>query len=495
MRAALIVVLLIGAGVAAAQPATSPVGFDHVIHNRDLQVSGADSLACTSCHVQRSGLLVGRPDHKGCFGACHGSAPVRPAKNAKLALEPAKLKICTACHAESVLLAPFAKVPVTYPPYTPTDFALEIPHKRHAAVTCSQCHNQPKSGAPHRRCISCHDGSGAAGKGPAMTACNGCHSPGSGSPRPPAFAAPINTVSATFAHDKHARRSLAGGQCATCHAAILATDESILPRPTMQTCATGACHDGKAAFSITTSCTKCHTKQPSEFDVKRPPDRFSHLRTEHRDSNLPCAACHPLDKTGEVLVSGHAPCATCHADDFSQREPKKCGACHTATEPWRKLVADQLPRDDTEFGATLDHTKHPGECSACHSLRTRTTQLRPPRGHRACTTAGCHATDKGPEPRIGACEGCHSLGLSAQRVALRTTPPWSVRSTFDHTPHLRAKDGSVVPCASCHTDVSSGNALSLAAPAKKTCAPCHDGATAFKLTGTTCTRCHPGPVK
>jgi len=174
MRAALIVVLLIGAGVAAAQPATSPVGFDHVIHNRDLQVSGADSLACTSCHVQRSGLLVGRPDHKGCFGACHGSAPVRPAKNAKLALEPAKLKICTACHAESVLLAPFAKVPVTYPPYTPTDFALEIPHKRHAAVTCSQCHNQPKSGAPHRRCISCHDGSGAAGKGPAMTACNGC---------------------------------------------------------------------------------------------------------------------------------------------------------------------------------------------------------------------------------------------------------------------------------------------------------------------------------
>ncbi|MBA3454554.1 MAG: hypothetical protein H0T42_15805 [Deltaproteobacteria bacterium] len=504
MRAAVVITLLIGARLASAQPATVPVGFDHVIHNRDVLVSGAESIPCTSCHVTRSGLLTGRPDHKACFGACHGAAPTRPKKSATAAIAPERMKVCTSCHAESVLLAPFTKAPVTYPPYTPTDFALEAPHKKHAAITCNQCHGYPGAGSesrplhlgpkgvPHRRCTGCHDGSGAAGRGPAMTACEGCHSPGSGSPRPPAFAAPINTVSATFSHDKHARRGVAGAQCATCHAAILATDNSILPRPTMQTCGTRGCHDGKPAFAITTACTKCHTKQPPAFEVERPAERFSHLRAEHAGPNLPCATCHPLDKSGEVLVSGHAPCVACHADDFSERKPKKCGACHTATEPWRKLVADRLPRDDTEFGASLDHTKHPGACSSCHSLQTRSAQLRPPRGHRACTTAGCHAISSGPAPRIGSCEGCHALGSAANREALRIAPHWSVRTTFDHAPHLTAKDGTSVACGSCHLDLSSATVATLAAPPKKTCAPCHDGTIAFKLTGTTCTRCHQG---
>jgi len=504
MRATIAVAIVIGARLAAAQPvatqpaaaapATEPVGFDHVIHNRDVLLSGGESIACTACHVMRAGVLTGRPDHKACFGACHGAPPAPPKRAAKLAIEPARMRLCTNCHAEAVLLAPFSRVPVTFPPYTPTDFATELPHKRHAAITCSQCHGQPK-GTPHRRCIGCHDGSGTAGRGPAMTACAGCHSPGSGSPRPPAFAAPINTVSATFAHDKHARRGPAGAQCATCHAAILATDESILPRPTMQTCATRGCHDGKPTFSITTACTRCHTTQPAEFEVARPADRFSHVRPEHRAAQLPCAACHPLDKGGEVLISGHAPCVACHAEDFGKRVPTICGACHTATEPWRPLVADRLPRDDTEFGATLDHGKHPGACAGCHSLRTRTTQLRPPRGHRACTTAGCHAIDRGPDPRLGACEGCHAIGLAAKRVALRSAPKWSVRSTFDHAPHARAKDGTAVACSGCHTDLSGATATVIAAPAKQSCAPCHDGTTAFKLTGTTCTRCHPGPAK
>ena len=506
MRAAIIIAILVGARLVAAQPATIPAGFDHVIHNRDVLVSGAESIACTSCHVVRAGLLVGRPDHKGCFGACHGAPPSTPSKAAKLEISPERMKICSNCHAEAVLLAPFTKAPVTYPPYTPTDFALEAPHKRHAAITCSQCHNRlaagigsrplhvgHAAGIPHRRCLSCHDGSGAPGRGPAMTACVGCHTPGSGSPRPPAFAAPINTVSATFAHDKHARRGAAAAQCATCHAAIIETDDSILPRPTMQTCGTSGCHDGKPTFSITAACTKCHTKQPIAFDVARPSDRFSHVRAEHAGAGLVCVACHPVDKSGEVLVSGHAPCVACHAEDFSERRPKKCGACHSATEPWRRLVADRLPRDDTEFGASLDHSKHPGDCAACHSLRTKFAQLRPPRGHRACTTAGCHAINSGPAPRIDACESCHALGVAAKRVALRVAPPWSVRTAFDHTPHLRAADGTAVLCIGCHTDLSGATTTTLAAPPKKTCAPCHDGNIAFKLTGTTCTRCHPGP--
>jgi predicted CXXCH cytochrome family protein len=490
MRGALVVAVLVLARIALAQP----TGFDHHVHNRDILVSGAESIPCARCHTIKNGLLVGRPDHGACFGACHGPAPVTPRRGTKLALEPAKLELCSNCHtAGSLTAVPFTRAPVTYPPYKPSDFALAIGHKAHRAVTCIQCHLS--KGAPHRRCIGCHDGSSAPARGPAMSECATCHTPGSGSPVPPALAEPTDTVTSTFAHDKHAKRGGAGAQCATCHAAILATNDSILPRPTMQSCGIAGCHDGKPAFSITTSCTTCHTKQPASFAVVRPPDRFSHVRPEHMSASLSCAGCHPIDRSGEVLVASHAACIACHADDFSKRTPTTCGACHTATEPWRPLVADRLPRESTEFGATLDHAKHPGACATCHTLRTVSSQLRPPRGHRACTTAGCHATSGGPAPQIGACESCHALGLSTRRVAMRTQPAWSVRTTFDHAPHLRAKDGSAVACTACHDDLSGASVLALPGPAKKTCVPCHDGVTAFKLTGTTCTRCHPGPTR
>ena len=59
------------------------------------------------------------------------------------------------------------------------------------------------------------------------------------------------------------------------------------------------------------------------------------------------------------MVAGHTACAGCHADDFGARWPKKCGACHNATEPWRALIADRPLPERTEFGATLDHEQAP----------------------------------------------------------------------------------------------------------------------------------------
>ncbi|MBS1124984.1 MAG: hypothetical protein H6Q90_7212, partial [Deltaproteobacteria bacterium] len=68
MRAAIVVAIVIGARLAVAQPvatqpvasppATTPVGFDHVIHNRDVLLSGGESIACTACHVMRAGVLT-----------------------------------------------------------------------------------------------------------------------------------------------------------------------------------------------------------------------------------------------------------------------------------------------------------------------------------------------------------------------------------------------------------------------------------------------------
>ena len=69
--------------------------------------------------------------------------------------------------------------------------------------------------------------------------------------------------------------------------------------------------------------------------------------------------------------------------------------------------------------------------------------------------------------------------------------PWSVRAAFDHETHATDDAHKPLACTSCHTTLGGADLVALPAPAKATCAPCHDaGKTAFKLTGTTCSRCH-----
>ncbi len=487
MRLAIAILVIAGALLA--------LGFDHTFHARDVDVAGKDPIACMHCHASKDGLLVGRPDHRACFGACHGPAPTKPKRGDKLVIAPERLALCTSCHTQETLERPVgAKVAVPYPPYTADDFALAVGHKRHGEVACATCHtSSAKSRTPHRRCIGCHDGSGAPGRGPAMTACEGCHTPGIGAPLPPKLEVPRNTVSAVFSHGKHAARGTAGATCMTCHAALLETDDSILPRPTATTCAVGGCHDGKPTFSIMASCRSCHTAPAGKYEIQRHYEtRFSHTLPAHADAKLPCAACHPLSPGGEVLVASHGACASCHADQFMARHPTMCFACHNSTEPWRALTADRGPRETTEFGASLDHSKHASTCGSCHTLRTASAQLRPPRGHRACTTSGCHAVSGGPSPRLGECEQCHELGLASRRTATRIATTWSVRATFDHAPHQRARDGAEVACTTCHVDLRGPGLLALPAPPKQTCVGCHNGAIAFEITGTGCRRCHGG---
>jgi c(7)-type cytochrome triheme protein len=460
-----------------------PVGFDHAGHPQK------ESIPCTQCHAMKSGALVGKPGHAACFGACHGPLPT-----ARDTVPAERMRLCNPCHAETAL-APINKkaLAVPYPPYVlGVDFALQLGHKAHGQIPCAQCHDK-RGGIPHRRCVTCHDG-GA--KGFAMTACASCHTPGNGQPDPPKLAPTQIRVTTAFSHAKHATRG-AAKQCTACHAGVAETNDRKLPRPTAAGCAADGCHDDKPVFGITTSCTKCHKDVPSaKFDVHRPDKLYSHDKHMARGVAAQCATCHRLGKTGETLVGGHASCAgvKCHSSDFGERQPTICASCHNATEPWRVLVADHMPSDRTEFGATLDHRKHPAACASCHSFTTAATELRPPRGHRACSAAGCHAVTSGPEPKLSACESCHLSGLFEQREKTRLAATWSVRAKFRHAPHAQSK-GVEVACVACHTDLTSPTVLSLATPAKATCARCHDGQVAFKLTGTTCTRCHPGKPK
>jgi c(7)-type cytochrome triheme protein len=497
MRCVLVLSVVLGlfSGSAFGDGArTVAIGFDHTVHARDVEVSGAAPVACARCHDERAGRLVGRPGHAACFGTCHGPAPTL----ARQPLEGDRLKLCTNCHAEAALVPPFkGALAVAYPPYRiDRDFSLVLGHRQHRDLACVQCHDPVahKRAAPHARCAGCHDGTTP--QRFAMARCESCHPPAVGRPQPPELATRQNTVTAVFSHATHAARGGAGKDCTTCHAKIRDASELQieLPRPTVTECA--RCHDGAQAFAVTAACTRCHAAPTDKYDVARPEARFRH-DTVHAAlvAGEPCTTCHVLDgKTGEVAVAGHAACTQCHASDFGERHPTKCGACHNATEPWRHLRADRGFPDRTEFGAMIDHAVHRGACTSCHALRTPTTQLRTPRGHAACTGGGCHAVTGGAAPALAACSGCHRLGLAAERLAERIARPWSVRLAFDHAQHARSREGTTLACTSCHTSLV-GPVTELAAPAKATCAGCHDGGQAFKLSGTTCRRCHAGGAK
>jgi len=478
MRALLAVALVV---LAASTVAARPAGYDHLVHARNLDVKGHEALACARCHSASKGKVAAKPGHAACFSSgCHGAPPAKVKRGTKLVFGERE-SVCRACHDEN-------SAAVSYPPYAnDPDFNITFGHLQHAAAACTQCHDMrdraPRR-APHERCAGCHDGKTTR----AMSDCASCHPPAIGKPEPPALAVVHDSVTATFSHAKHASRSAMGKDCTTCHAPIKATNDTQLPRPTMQSCGVVQCHDSKAAFATTGPCTRCHTKPPERFEVFRDADdaRFSHGGPHARVVAVrTCGGCHTLGPRGDTLIAGHDACVDCHAADFAERKPTKCAACHMANEPWRHLTADRPSPDRTEFGVSIDHDDHPRTCARCHSLRTTTAQLRPPRGHASCTGANCHVAKAGPHPSLDDCTACHRQGRAAAREQSRLAAPWSVRAAFDHATHAGE-------CTSCHTDLSNEDVLKLATPAKATCLPCHDtGGTAFKLTGTTCTRCHP----
>ncbi|MBK9031878.1 MAG: cytochrome c3 family protein [Myxococcales bacterium] len=484
-------VLALGALLALARPARAdqPIGFDHPIHEGKVVVQGGAEVGCASCHpITARGALIGRPDHRACFGACHGPAPTRAAPDLE-----ARARVCQTCHAPTALAA--RRPTVAYPPYAlDADFGITFGHRHHAAADCTTCHAVPggpaRATAVHGRCATCHTATAA----PRMPDCGGCHAAGFGANVRPKLVARELAVGAAFDHGRHRRRApiAAALACATCHQAIAATDDLELPAPTVATCSGAGCHDGQAAFATTTACTRCHTRAPTDpFAVARPLARFGHAGHDARTPLAACTACHRLDGDRQVRTAGHDACAGCHAADFGARAPTICGACHGATEPWRHLVADRAPPPRSEFGVEFDHRRHAAQpCARCHVHDTAAAELRPPRGHDACTGAGCHAGAGGPAPALAACAACHGLGRADARDLARTSAPWSVRARFRHAPH-RTDGDAALACTACHGDVATAASIAaIGGPPKAACADCHDGARAFRMTGHGCARCH-----
>jgi len=545
LLAAAAALIAAGAPRALAQPAPTqsaqenPPGFDHVWHEGYVAVAGAEPIDCQHCHVMDAkGRIVGAPGHSACFGSCHGKAPARrnPRRGKPYPIPDERLPFCTPCHAPSPLKRVIAgakeKLAVPYPPYRlELDYSILLSHARHDAPAnkrdaCLTCHAVPGAKRPgkttqqrevHVRCTPCHL-KPEADVVPGMEACTACHRAAFGPATTPHRVPGKYPVAGAFSHQKHLQRARTGAgaaagaksvgaSCRPCHVAVTKAEGEQIPSPTTTECA--PCHDGKTAFStVGAGCRKCHS-EPTER-VPRPPlpevwPRFLHTKHVRDGLQTPCRCCHGLDADGAPTPASpdHQPCSSsgCHAAEFSSLAPTICLSCHSGAEPWRPLHTERRPPPETEFGAAFSHRQHLGgdspllsvSCASCHRVTSASRDMRLPRDHSSCTGSSCHGDRPTPKPSLTDCEGCHRPGLTAARLEEGATRAWSVRKQFRHPPHLVAHSPGTQPtaCTTCHESVATSAKLEeIGPPAKAICASCHNGGTAFKITGHGCVRCH-----
>lgn len=536
-RAAFAAVLVAGLALPAAAGKEKAVPrlsrpFDHDGHAAALrQKSGGTEGCAGKCHrVQIEGEWIHekKKEHTRCFEGCHTFATSCGTLAAGTGV------VCATCHTnlkQRCLPAGFIRPIVT--PGRMSSMPARYSHRAHikpdtrSGKQCQSCHGELGESSPqsqagsigHDDCGPCH------GKvaSPRMTQCASCHKAGAptgSGPRPPD---PFSMAGA-FSHKRHAsqpRVGAAGRDCLACHANIAqATDDSVIPLPTMRGCLDG-CHDGARAFSaVGATCTRCHTgsapARPASTSA-----RFSHAEHGKRGVDLVrCSACHALGRDFQVSppTTGrdHQPCATsgCHADDFMSQGRPVCGVCHESTEPWTRQAARYRQRSDSEFGSDFSHQSHAAArggkahgvirrdlvspsggdrsgrednatCRACHGDVFAGGDAT--RGHEAC--APCHG--KGTAPEMDRCGGCHRLGAEGGSVP-RKASPWSVAARFQHRSHADdPRSRQEARCVECHATVGAARRLGqIVPPTMKSCDGCHDGTHAFKTTGFGCVKCH-----
>ncbi len=467
---------------------TAPLGFDHVKHDRQVDTAGAEPIACRACHdLTDDGRPRGRPGHGACFGACHGAAPGR---GRPLTVPDAQVPLCGRCHAGAALAARVAgastPLVVAYPPFAfDRDWSLTLSHQTHAG-DCAGCHRGSPA-PPHTRCLGCHRPRAAAGAPPPITACTTCHAAVYGPAAGPSLVGGDLRLRG-FDHARH-RAAAPRAACTSCHGAITATASIALPTPTTATCATAGCHDGAAAFATTVACTRCHTRAAgASYRAPRPTARYDH-RSHAGRQPAACETCHQLDPRGEARapITPRARPAT----PTTSPAPRPGSAAPATSRPSRGAtcapIAPRRRRPSSARGSRTPRTpprarpvtsrRRPASsrwCAATPGARARATGSRPGRRRTSRTApAATRSASRATATPIGA----PPRGRCAPGFATRPTCAGRIRR---RAPRATAASTARPPVAA------------VPAPRKPACAPCHDGAIAFKLTGTGCVRCH-GP--
>jgi hypothetical protein len=191
-------------------------------------------------------------------------------------------------------------------------------HRRHKSQECSACHGSGKEhGALKVKtaadCQACHHANATASAGGAMSGaparrCTSCHSgvglrqqiPDTVTVKLTVWKAPRQRV-LMFRHDQHG-----SSDCLACHGTPVT-----MARPAAKSCE--SCHDKH--HQPDAECRACHTVTPKD----------AHTREAH----LGCASaqCHAPQTVANLQAKRNV-CVVCHQNKVTHKPGKECAACH-----------------------------------------------------------------------------------------------------------------------------------------------------------------------
>jgi c(7)-type cytochrome triheme protein len=427
------------------------------------------SYSCSDCHNKvfipgpnrASHTMVDMESGKSC-GACHNGKTAFSVKGD-----------CQKCH-KNVKNIDFKA------------FDAKFSHSDHLKMfKCDECHSAVFVGGIRsirytmpqmekgKSCGACHDGKTAF----AVTGqCQKCHPT-----TPPDRVFTIKDAGIVlFSHTRH-REVFSCGQCHNdiVPPGVASKRVKMIEMEKGKSC--GACHDGKAAFSVK-SCGKCHPVKEVLFSDDA---RFNH------DKHLAvysCTDCHnQLYSTGAdnkrftmAQMEKGSSCGSCHDGSTVFSAKGDCDKCHKSTV---NVVFKVKETGNTIFS----HSVHNGmyKCVDCHNsiFKAGKTSVRVDMAgmEKGSSCGTCH-DGKTAFGVKSDCQKCHTVKMINFR-------PGSAQ--FSHVIHVAAYS-----CKDCHPDLfipGSGNKRYSMSQMEqgKSCGSCHDDKTAFGVKAN-CIKCHPG---
>lgn len=453
--------LLLGAGVAAAQVSPGPLSRAHA------ELDGPTQ--CFRCHAKSGGRQAMEAQ---CL-SCHKE--IAWMKRERRGTHARHQETCVKCHPDHggrdfALIAWPGKSPRAFDHRT-AGWPLEGAHRR---LECSACHQSKlqRSGAMalaqrkdpshswlglETSCASCHDDPHRKQLG---SDCASCHDQTAWKP------------AAGFDHAK-ARFPLTGRHadvpCARCHEAEglrLAHDARGQAVPQYKPLAfdqCSSCHQDPHRNRFGPGCGTCH--RTSGWSQVRE-EGFDHGRTRFpllgRHRNVSCASCHST-KTAWGKRPAFARCDACHVDAHAGKAllagaAADCAACHDV----HGFARSTMPRAaHQQTGYPLEGAHRTTDCASCHtrapagpatvaSLGPSRVRLDP--AHETCTD--CHG-----DPHRGRFASAHSSLRDTGSCASCHDMTHFVPSRYDAQRHARsgyplAGAHLLTPCSACHGELT-----------------------------------------
>lgn len=294
-----------------------------------------------------------------------------------------------------------------------------------------------------------------------------------------------NAGSIPFSHENHLKNL--NNNCSACHNTIfhivLKNNSTVTMAEMEKGKSCGACHNKEHPKTPQlNNCSICHTVDAVSMVI---PD-FGTLTFKHSKhlGMFTCTDCHDAlyktDRSNPAVTMAQ------------MQQGKSCGSCHDGKSAFSVagdcVKCHQVREIPLAGGSVFSHSAHLDmsfACSECHSKifipgpnRVSHTMLDMEAG-KSC--GACH-NGKTAFSVKGDCQKCHKNVVDIRFKAFD--------ARFSHVDHLK-----MFKCDECHSAIFIGGIRSIRYTMQqmeggKSCGACHDGKTAFGVSGN-CEKCHP----